>query len=88
MEHDDGQRRARQRKTVQYGDERRRRIKSKYRNKQYDVTVIEATQAVVLPDEEPQKKKVSSTNNCMPIGHRSALFARMGRICGVNLQRT
>lgn len=58
MEHDDGQRRARKRKTVPYGDERRKRIKNKYRNKQYDVTVIEATQAVVLPDEEPQKKKV------------------------------
>lgn len=58
MEHDDGQRQVRQRKVVQYGEERRKRIKNKYRNKQYEVTVIEATQTVVAPDEEPPKKKV------------------------------
>lgn len=58
MEHDDGQRQVRQRKAVQYGEERRKRIKNKYRNKQYDVTVIEATQTVVVPNEESPKKKV------------------------------
>jgi DNA invertase Pin-like site-specific DNA recombinase len=58
MAHNDGQRQVRSTKPVQHGDERRQRIKSKYRNKQYDVTVIEATKAVLQPDEEPAKKRV------------------------------
>ena len=58
MAQNDGQRQVRSAKPVQHGDERRQRIKSKYRNKQYDVTVIEATKDVVQPDEEPAKKRV------------------------------
>lgn len=58
MDGNDGQRRVRQSRTVQRSDERRQRIKNTYRSKQYDVTIIEATQEVLPPDIEMPKRKV------------------------------
>ncbi len=58
MEQKDGVRRIRQPKPVQQRDERRERIRSRYQNKRFDVTIIEADEEVAKPNMPPPKRKV------------------------------